>query len=313
MLEALNRFGAAYGGLLGVAGVMLAICGVLYGVYSRNNPTRPKHRLQFAVYAADDLLLDFWAGRRRRSRNQQTFLTVVDVWNSGSEPVPSNIIREPLALVLQDPGVQILTAQVTHQTHPTVSDFGVEAVGRSAALNWKHFDPGMGVRIEVATDRPTQANAIQLSGSGYRLEVQRGLEFDDTSTIFGKTIKGILQAVIPVVTFSVISGAFLAWLQDLKISGQLWYFVGVPTILVLTIVLSVSIGIGFGLKALIGFAVNTRSPLLRQFGPPQIVTEAERMRALAQYHSTRGMQEAQRDIRISSMRKELKTLKKNND
>ena len=257
------------GGLLGLAGLVLAVFGVAYGFYARNNPKPSKYKLIFKVFAPEtvsDALIRAFTRRKR----VMPFTCHVDIWNSGTEPITGGVIREPLRIGVQErDGQELVGVEVLRESHPGVSAIKAEVAGLAARIDWAHLDPGMCARIELRTKLPLAGTELTVFGSGLRLDILRARRFDDPSTTFGIASRLLLTAV-GVSTFAGTSGALLGWVSGHSLSMVTWVVLSIPIAFALLVVISLSVGVGLGLHAMVGWVVNARSPIELTDGVPPL-------------------------------------------
>jgi hypothetical protein len=267
MLQQLNAFSTQYGGLLGLAGLALAVFGVAYGFYARNNPKPSKYKLIFKVFAPETVSDALIRAVTRRKR-VKPFTCHVDIWNSGSEPITGGVIREPLRVGVQErDGQELVSAEVLRESHPGVSAIRAEVTGLSARIDWAHFDPGMCARIELRTKLPLAGTELTVFGSGLRLEIVRARRFDDPSTLLGIASRSLLIGV-GVLTFAATAGALLGWVSGYGLAMIIWVALSIPIALALLLLGGFSAGVGLGLHAVLGWVFNARSPIEHTDGMP---------------------------------------------
>jgi hypothetical protein len=297
MIEELNRFATTYGGLLGLFGAVTGLFGLGYGFYARSNPAPSKHKLLFKVFALE-LDPEAFVARFSRKRRQDGFTSYVDFWNCGTEPVTGGVIREPLSIGVQErDGQQLIRVDVKRESHPGVSQIRAVAVGNAARLEWAHLDPGMSARLEVVTKLPAAGDEIQIFGSGLRLEIVRARAFDDLSTLVGKVVRSVLIAM-GLALFAFTTGRLLSWISSYHLSTGVWAALSIPVVMALILIMALSASAPLGLRALLGWVLNARSPIERNEGAPSLQVQMQ--------HVIRGQQLTQHRMRVEHAENELR-------
>lgn len=268
----LNQLASAYAGILAVVGLLLGGASAATAVYFYYNPRQSRHRLSYKIFAQGF----FGSGLRRignvlRREGERTFSTYVDLWNSGAEPISDDVIREPVTIALQSSavsrGIVITKIAISRETHAGVSNFAVEMDGDLARLNWIHFDPAMGVRVQIDTNEPLRGDEIAVFGQGLRLIFKRIRNIADIGGV-PSVIKKIVVIAAPMAGGVFLGGRALSWVASQDLQGLNTYLYFVAVLVFIALLISLSVAAGSGLNGAIDWIFNTRSPIERVEGEP---------------------------------------------
>jgi len=301
-MDTLNKIATEYAGLLAIVGFLLALLSAASAVYFYYNPRRSSYRLSYKIFGPQLF------GRRIRFSSEQgneseqrPVAHYVDVWNSGAEPISEDVIRQQISIALQissrSKGVQILGAEVLHETHPGMSNFAATTAPEAVGLQWTHFDPGMGVRLRLDLSAQVASDQIAVFGKGLRLNFKRVRQLSE--------IGGLPDGARKIVVFGfpgavgvALGGPIIQWLSKQLLSGPVAYlaFVGVVGGVIALAIAAVLLGLG--INTLIDRIFNTRSPTELIEGEPDF------HRGMMRRRSSRDVSPA--EFQVLTLREELR-------
>jgi hypothetical protein len=100
------------------------------------------------------------------------FAANVTIWNSGNAEIKKEDVRKPFQLKFNT-GLVPLDLTITQFSHDNIDGFEVT---RAGLVDWKHFDPGEGIRIrlvyvsEIINDISLVGSAIGLNDFGRKVD-----------------------------------------------------------------------------------------------------------------------------------------------
>ena len=305
MLSQLNKIATDYGGLLGILGTVLGLIGLGYGFYARNNPAPSKHKLLFKTFAPGRFSDGFISALRKR-KTPRTFVSFVDVWNCGTEPVSGGVIREPLSVGVQESeGQKLISASVVKESHPGVSQMKAVLDGATARLEWAFWDPGMSARLELVTMLPASGDEITIFGSGLRLQIVRARAFDDPTTPFGLSARIAIWS-LGLGVFAVLFGLSLGWLSSRELSTLVLVAISLPVAFAVLLLISVATGVAFGVRTLLGWVLNARSPVEAALGGPELDSEVRKMLRAQMLSDKIRLEHLEQDLQLQDLLSPLK-------
>lgn len=282
MMESLNEFATGYAGLLAIVGLVLAVGSTVAAVYFYYNPRQSDYKFSYKTFSRG-----FFSNGLRRIGNvlkkeeDQTFPVFVDLWNSGANPISSDVIREPITLALQSSavskGIEIRKVEVVRESHPGVSGFGIELDDGAAKLVWTHFDPEMAVRVRMETTQPLSADQIAVFGQGLRLTFKRVRNLSDIGGAASLS-KNVIMIGVPIVAVVAIGGWALRWLTTQGVVGMISYLYFIALFVSVVILVLGAVMLGAAINSIIEWAFNTRSPIEKIEGEPSLRFSSEEER-----------------------------------
>lgn len=273
IIDIANKFGGQYAGIFGVVGLILGSIGVLYGFYTRNSPKKPSHRISYKTFGLDNFI--GYASRiaRRGKREGRNYLSYIDIWNSGSEIVNKDVVREPLSVGVQRENKEIISMDIARESHPGISNFLVNVVDGVGCITWDHFDPGMSARIAISSSSPISGDRITLFGSGFRLNIKRVRPENEISTLPEISAMAIC-VIFSLFIFSAIAGKLMGWISDSIKTYPAWSLSAIPITIGLLLLLIASVAASVIGVMLTKSAVTPKSPIEKEHGSPLEIRES---------------------------------------
>lgn len=267
IIDIANKFGGQYAGIFGVVGLALGVLGLVYGFYTRNSPKKPSHRISYKTFGLDNFI--GYASRiaRRGKRPDRNYLSYIDIWNSGSEIVNKDVVREPLSVGVQGANKEIMAIDVARESHPGISNFAVSIVEGVGCITWDHFDPGMSARIAISSSSPISGDRITLFGSGFRLNIRRVHPANEISTLPEISVMAI-SVISSLFGFSAIAGKIMLWIAESIETYPAWSISAIPITIGLLFLLVASVAASVVIVMLAKNFVTPKSPIEKESGSP---------------------------------------------
>lgn len=95
---------------------------------------------------------------------ENIYISTIALWNKGREAIEVKDIRNDFIIQYQDDNSSILDYRIIEENKQGVSNFRIVPMGNSLKIEWDHFDPDQGIKLQLIHTGSSN-DQIKITGS----------------------------------------------------------------------------------------------------------------------------------------------------
>ena len=95
---------------------------------------------------------------------ENIYISTVAIWNKGREAIEVKDIRNDFIIQYQGDTSSILDYRIIEENKQGVSNFRIVPMGKCLKIEWDHFDPGHGIKLQLI-HKGSSNDQIEITGS----------------------------------------------------------------------------------------------------------------------------------------------------